>query len=181
MRKAFSAFALGEKWGSEWGDLVNAWLDLEAACDYNDDGGKLDTMHRPPEVHEFIKHGRKWWAPPAIQNVGRVGEKNSYADRWWLWWRHLQPKERLWVGGMLTTPTEMTWTPKLTTMHGRVGFMQVLASLLWWGLAEAKAGDVGRASGWEDAVEDVAFLLQRLVESGELKRYVCPKMEIGRA
>ncbi|KAJ7075468.1 hypothetical protein B0H15DRAFT_745946, partial [Mycena belliarum] len=154
MRKAHSAFALGEKWGGSWGDLVESWLDLEAACGYDDNGGKLDNTNRPPEVHMFLRGGCQWWAPQSIKKIGRVGEKGTYADDWWLWWRHLQPKERLWLGGMHTSPSEMTFG-NLVTMHGRIGLMQVVASLLWWGLAEAEAGDMGHASEWQTTVEDV--------------------------
>ncbi|KAJ7086913.1 hypothetical protein B0H15DRAFT_781762 [Mycena belliarum] len=172
MRKAFSAFALGEKWGASWGDLVEAWLDIEAACGYEDDGGQLETKNRPKEVHLFFKHGRKWYTPPAIKKLGRLGEKGTYADDWWLWWRAIQPEQRIWFGGMLTSPTDITWG-KLVSMHGRVGFLQVVASLMWWGLEEHKAAtEGGRASGWLDAVCDVVSLLRSLVQSGELKKYI---------
>ncbi|KAJ6544879.1 hypothetical protein DFH09DRAFT_1321738 [Mycena vulgaris] len=54
-------------------------------------------------------------------------------------------------------------------MHGRIGFVEFAASLLWWGLAEARGGQVGNTSGWSTAVSDVQYLLDKLLASGELK------------
>ncbi|KAJ7126720.1 hypothetical protein C8R44DRAFT_564926, partial [Mycena epipterygia] len=117
---------------------------------------------RPAEISEFMRLGRKWWQPPTLKNVGRVGEAGSFADIWWKWWKSLQPPERESFGGMLTTPTELT-LGSLTKMHGRTGFMLAVASLLWWGLVESRVGELGNKSGWSAAVIEVTWLLDRLV------------------
>ncbi|KAJ7446034.1 hypothetical protein B0H11DRAFT_2249218 [Mycena galericulata] len=167
LRRAHSAFALGEKWETDWADCVDKYLDFEAACGYQDEGPRIGGEGRPDEVAEWIRGGRKWFSPPSIKNLGRLGEKGSYANNWWLWWRSIQPPERQWFGGMLTAPTEMTFG-KMTTMYGRNGFMQVMASLLWWGLQESRGGSLGKQTGWSQAVSDVRSMLECLVSSNEL-------------
>ncbi|KAJ7821733.1 hypothetical protein B0H13DRAFT_1527994, partial [Mycena leptocephala] len=141
------------------------YLNFEAAFGYQDSGPRIDGDPKPEEISAWLKGGRKWSAPPRISNLGRLGEKGTYADIWWLWWRSLQPPERMWVGGMLTWPTEMTWG-KLTRMYGRNGFMHVMASLLWWGMAEFRSGaNASEASGWSIAVSSVEDVLGALVTS----------------
>ncbi|KAJ7430015.1 hypothetical protein B0H11DRAFT_2264458 [Mycena galericulata] len=148
MKAAFGAFAVGEKWGTTWAELVETWVDVEEAAG------------RPAEIGEFLKGGRKWYHPPTVRNVGKLGLEGSFVDRWWKWWRAIQPPEQ-----------EMTWG-NLPKMHGRTGFMLVLASLMWWGLASqggAYAGPYAEPSmEWWRAVGEVKFLLTALLKSGEI-------------
>ncbi|KAJ7633768.1 hypothetical protein DFH06DRAFT_1336855 [Mycena polygramma] len=169
LRNAHSAFLLGEKWGDDWAELVDTYLDFEAACGYQEQGPRIHGVGKPEEIAAWLKGGRKWFAPPKIARVGRVGETGSYADNWWLWWRSIQPRERLWIGGMLTWGTDMTWG-KLTTLYGRNGFMQVMASLLWWGMLEFRGGENGEKSGWSLAVSDVQMVLRALLDSNLLEK-----------
>ncbi|KAJ7503445.1 hypothetical protein B0H11DRAFT_1710992 [Mycena galericulata] len=171
MKGAFGAFAVGDNWGDGWAELVETWVKIEEAAGYENDGGKLTSDERPAEVGEFLKGGRKWFHPPTVRNVGRLGREGTFVDRWWLWWRAIQPPEREWVAGRLSRPEEMTWG-SLPKMHGRTGFMLVLASLLWWGLASQGGADAGRdaepSMEWWRAVGDVQFLLTALLKSGEI-------------
>ncbi|KAJ7701532.1 hypothetical protein B0H17DRAFT_1195312 [Mycena rosella] len=54
MCNVFGVFMLGKKWGVEWEDCMDAWLDLEAGCDYRNNGRKLGTNKCLQEVHQFI-------------------------------------------------------------------------------------------------------------------------------
>ncbi|KAJ7042208.1 hypothetical protein C8F04DRAFT_1252184 [Mycena alexandri] len=175
LRRAHSAFAMGEKWPEDWARLVNEYMDFEAAAGYPEDGPRIGGESRPSEVGEFLNGGRKWHSPPKIRNLGKLGEKGSYADNWWLWWRSLQPNEREVIEetGMMTMPREMDWG-KLTKMSGRNGFMQVMASLLWWGMDEFRDGSED-ASGWAAAVGDVEGILYGIVQSGEVQRSTLKK------
>ncbi|KAF8145913.1 hypothetical protein K438DRAFT_1781538 [Mycena galopus ATCC 62051] len=164
LRLGYTAFALGEKWGTEWAKLVKAYLDFEAACGYQDSGPRIDGESKPEEIGVWIKNGRKWAVPPKLRRLGKVGDTGSYANGWWLWWRSLQP-ERMWVMGMLTWPSDMTWG-KLPQMYGRNGFMQIMASLLWWGLEEFKKASNGTESGWDTAVVSMTAVLEVLVAEG---------------
>ncbi|KAJ7667888.1 hypothetical protein DFH06DRAFT_959103, partial [Mycena polygramma] len=120
---------------------VHTWLALERAYGFDADGGKLGNTGRPMEVTTFIREGRKWYQPPTIKKLGDVGEKGSFADGWWTWWKSLQPRERAWCEETreLSRPEQLTWGA-LPKMHGRIGFMLVLATLLWWGLSERGEG-----------------------------------------
>ncbi|KAJ7120548.1 hypothetical protein C8R43DRAFT_839723, partial [Mycena crocata] len=142
-----------------WGDLVEKFLDFEEACGYVDKGTQIGIDERPTEIWEWLRKGRRWHVPPKIKNLGRCGEAKTYVDNWWLWWRSIQPGERDWVGGMLTWPNKITWG-SLTGLCGKNGFMQIMASLLFWGIEEDRtAAD----SGWDVAVSEVQEVLAALV------------------
>ncbi|KAF8209729.1 hypothetical protein K438DRAFT_1753376 [Mycena galopus ATCC 62051] len=167
LRRAHAAFSLGKKWGADWGHLVIAYLEFEAACGYQEAGPRMDGEHRPAEVAAWMKSGRKWGALPKMRKIGSVGDKASYADDWWLWWRSVQPPERECMGGtLLTWPTKMTWG-KLPRMYGKNGFMLVIASLLWWGQEETRTGNAAATgSDWGMAVTGVTGILKHLVREG---------------
>ncbi|KAJ7602937.1 hypothetical protein DFH06DRAFT_937519, partial [Mycena polygramma] len=152
------------EWGEGWGKLVAVWLELERAKGFEADGGKLGNISQPGEVSKFIRDGRKWYQPPPVKNMGEVGEAGSFADEWWTWWS-LQPQERKWCEETktLSRPEKLTWGT-LPKMHGRIGVMLVLATLLWWGLAERGEEGHGQSSvAWTNGVEDVTYLLGALV------------------
>ncbi|KAJ7018782.1 hypothetical protein C8F04DRAFT_976719, partial [Mycena alexandri] len=165
LRRAHAAFAMGIEWGKEWSELVTRYLEFEGACGYQEDGPRIGGEKKPEEVGKWISRGRKWFSPPRIANVGAVGEMGSYAENWWVWWRSLQPVERVLIEetGMMSFPAKLSWG-KLTKLHGRNGFMQVMASLLWWGLA--MKGD-GEKTAWLEAVTDVVCILTGVIQSGE--------------
>ncbi|KAJ7016271.1 hypothetical protein C8F04DRAFT_1282007 [Mycena alexandri] len=52
-------------------------------------------------------------------------------------------------------------------MSGRNGFMQVMASLLWWGMEEFRDGSED-TSGWAAAVGDVEGILYGVLQSGQV-------------
>ncbi|KAJ7029966.1 hypothetical protein C8F04DRAFT_962259 [Mycena alexandri] len=176
LHNAHVTFAMGEKWGEEWSGVINQYLDYEAACGYQDGGSRVGGDNRPEEITLWVSRGRKWFSPPKIARLGKLGEEGSYADTWWNWWKSIQPVEREPIEdtGMLTWPMgKMTWG-KLTKMGGRNGFMQVMAGLLWWGLEEFRGGDdEDDHAGWLAAVGDVEGILHGLLLSGELV-YVHP-------
>ncbi|KAJ7022381.1 hypothetical protein C8F04DRAFT_1272725 [Mycena alexandri] len=128
LRRAHSAFAMGANWPEDWARLVNEYIDFEAAAGYPDEGPRIG--------------GRR--------KLGKLGDKGSYTDNWWMWWRSLQPAEREVVEetGMMTMPMEMAWG-KLTKMSGRNGFLQVMASLFWWGLEEFRDGHEDKSGSGE--------------------------------
>ncbi|KAJ7121213.1 hypothetical protein C8R46DRAFT_1238480 [Mycena filopes] len=165
---AHAAFAMGIKWGKEWSDLVAKYLEFEKVCGYQEEGGgRIGGENRPEEVGRWISRARQWFSPPVIGNLGKLREKGSYVDRWWLWWKSVQPSERVEIEqtGMLTLPMKMSWG-KLPKLYGNNGFMQVMASLLWWGLT--MRGEEEK-EGWLLAVADVECILHGVIESGEAK------------
>ncbi|KAJ7751631.1 hypothetical protein B0H16DRAFT_1460179 [Mycena metata] len=170
VRRAHGAFAMREKWPEDWARLVNEYLDFEAVAGYpNEEGPHIGGDGRPSEVTTFLTAGRKWHLPPKIKHLGKLGEKRLYADNWWMWWRSLQPSEREVVEetGMMTMPMEMEWG-RLTKMSGPNGFLQVMASLFWWGLEEFRDGPEDN-SGWPAAAGDVESILYGVLKSGEVQ------------
>jgi hypothetical protein len=146
MNKVWGGCAVGREWGKVWEDCVNAWLDFEAACGYDNNGGQLTNAGRPVEMTKFINGGRKWYVPPTIEAPGWQDEEGTFAAAWWSWWEAIQPEER--------------WG-NLPTMHGRTGLMLVVGCLAWWGTTE-------RGDEWEAAVAVLTQLLHDLLNSGEL-------------
>ncbi|KAJ7030298.1 hypothetical protein C8F04DRAFT_1264061 [Mycena alexandri] len=111
-RKAFSSFATRKRdFGVDWAECVDLWLKIEQASGFNNEGGKLTTDSRPKEVTEFINKGRHWIMARKISEPGSKDVEGSYAAVWWGWWAAIKAK-----GG-------------LALMHGRTGFMLVLAIL----------------------------------------------------
>ncbi|KAJ6502978.1 hypothetical protein DFH09DRAFT_1335742 [Mycena vulgaris] len=149
MRRAYTSFAMGRKWGDRWASLVKSWVDLEVAAGCEDHGGHMPADGRPQEMTEFISKGRKWYDLPKIKELGGVGVAGSYVDRWCLW------------------PTELTWE-RLPSMYGRLGFMLVLLSLQIWAQAEEEAGSLGGSATFWSAVADVHWLLETMLASGEV-------------
>ncbi|KAJ7787819.1 hypothetical protein B0H14DRAFT_2628964 [Mycena olivaceomarginata] len=80
LRNAYTAFALGEKWGGDWLMLVKAYMDFEAVCGYQDTGPRFDGKDKPAEVAAWIKSGRKWGSSPKLENLGKLGQKGSFVD-----------------------------------------------------------------------------------------------------
>ncbi|KAJ7016688.1 hypothetical protein C8F04DRAFT_1280798 [Mycena alexandri] len=132
-----------DTWATTWGPEV------EEASGFNNEGGKLTTEARPAEISEFINKGRHWIMVRKILAPGSKEEEGSYAARWWAWWAAIVAKG------------------ELHTMHGRMGFMLVVLSLLWWG-----AGDLG--GGWETAVTAVTTTLEEVLVSGKVVKSAAP-------
>jgi hypothetical protein len=54
-------------------------------------------------------------------------------------------------------------------MYGNNGILQIMGSLVWWGkVAQTLGGE--DMEEWLAAVRDVTWVLERLLESGEIKR-----------
>ncbi|KAJ7023315.1 hypothetical protein C8F04DRAFT_1193565 [Mycena alexandri] len=153
MNKAYKAFYTArDEFGGVWGDCVYAWVQLEDASGFNNEGGQLTTSERPAAVTEFMSGGRKWERLREIAYVGSKVEEGTYVAKWWAWWGQIL------AGG------------DLAKMHGRTGFMLVLGSLLWWGVKQ-------RGAEWEEAAKTVTAQLEETVGSGEIvkKARVVPK------
>ncbi|KAJ7170634.1 hypothetical protein C8R43DRAFT_875402 [Mycena crocata] len=168
LRNAHTAFLVGQRWGEEWADCVNRFLDFEAGCGYVEKGPRIGGgKDRPHEVWEWVKGGRRWHDFPVLDSkkIGGIGQVGTFVDTWWLWWRSIQPPERKWVNGGLTCPPGMKWG-RMATLCGPNGYMQVMLSLLWWGSAVAGKQNEG---DWSSAVGQVDFALGEILASGELR------------
>jgi hypothetical protein len=104
----------------------------------------------------------------AVGEIGDQKQAGSFVACWWAWWISIQPEERANFGGMLSCPTTADWS-LVIKLHGRNGLLQVMASLLWWGEAVTKTSPFDQLD-WAIAVDDVARVLEEMVQPGVIKR-----------
>ena len=117
-------------------------------------------MHRPDVVRAWLRGGRKFNAPPVINNLP------SYTKAWWAWWAQLQPDSRKESVGNRTPvhdslPSGENWAQ--TYVGGPNGMLIVVLTLMWWS---------GKLEGKTDnkelivAVNDVKWVLGAMIAVG---------------
>ncbi|KAK7050158.1 hypothetical protein R3P38DRAFT_3173224 [Favolaschia claudopus] len=167
------SFAGGRGWEDDWILCVKKFFDFEAAWGFQD-GENIPPVrtNRPVEIGGWVNRGRVWGLPPSVgMMMGRrssVGQAASlWVPRWWVWWRMMQPTEREEAeDGSLTRPEVADWST-MAKMYGKNGLVLVMASLYWWGCA-AHRFDGDDREEWLAGVRDVTWVLERLLESGEI-------------
>jgi hypothetical protein len=97
--------------------------------------------------------------------LGAEGEEKTWVNSWWKWWVSLQPPERVYAEGRLEQPNTADWED-MAQLHGKNGLMQVMAALLWWGDLVGDGEDACQHAEWVKAVDDVAWTLNELENSG---------------
>ncbi|KAK7017234.1 hypothetical protein R3P38DRAFT_3201625 [Favolaschia claudopus] len=172
------AMAEGRNWEPQWAACVRKFFDFEAAWGFVDGlggkNGQLGRTRRPIEIGGWVNRGRKWGLPPSVgMLLGRrtsVGQgAQLWVPRWWGWWSEMQPAEREKTeDGGLTRPEAADWSA-LAKMYGINGLMLVMASLCWWGSSAERFGGDDKVE-WLAAVSDVTWVLEQLLESGEIRR-----------
>ncbi|KAH7903436.1 hypothetical protein BJ138DRAFT_1020632, partial [Hygrophoropsis aurantiaca] len=146
----------------QYTSLTAKYLEFEASSQFAGSGSALSTKNRPQEVGWWI--ARKRLARPAIN-------LKTFAPGWWAWWVSLQPDWR-----QIHAPTRQKqfhcdrndgdWTT--LDQPGQNGILSVIACLKWW----ASAGDgKGATTGhWQDAVEDVLWVMDCIISSRKRAR-----------
>ncbi|KAJ7226559.1 hypothetical protein C8J57DRAFT_1093137, partial [Mycena rebaudengoi] len=143
--------------GAEYNTLLAVWTQIEKACKFESPALKLSAKGRPEQVKLWIQsaQGKQGQANPVVDNVVK------YAEVWWGWWKTLQPDwrtSRLDGCWLCELPYRRDWEP---LMHwGPNGTLSVVMSLYFWGCAVQD--DAVMREKWEDAVEDVAWILEGL-------------------
>ncbi|KAJ7024848.1 hypothetical protein C8F04DRAFT_894757, partial [Mycena alexandri] len=132
----------------EWAACVDMFFDFEAAWGYVDAGGQITTKGRPAAMEWWLGRGRNWEKTPALGVLGNSKAQGTFVSGWWDWWLGVQPEE---AGD---------WTA-LLRLHGRNGFLQLMATLLWWGETAEKEGPLDRLE-WSAGVEDVTRVLTEM-------------------
>ncbi|KAJ7754664.1 hypothetical protein DFH07DRAFT_959686 [Mycena maculata] len=165
---AHAALERGRTWGPEWAALVSDFFDFEKVWGFKDAGGKSDVKWRPLALKNWLR-GRKWDQLIGIERAGSKGESGTFSNHWWRWWNEMQPAERKIDDGPLSFPTDADWT-YLSTLHGKDGFLHVMAALLWWGdYVWTEPTSAIEQLGWSDAVADVTYVLRELQRPAVLK------------
>ncbi|KAJ7028994.1 hypothetical protein C8F04DRAFT_1265389 [Mycena alexandri] len=168
LQKVHAAFERGKVLGIEWGECVDKFFDFERAWDFDEGTFQMGKVKRPVEFGMWLQRGRKWYLPPAILVVGTRDDEESFAGRWWNWYISLQPAERVLLGTTLSRPEKADWS-NMAAMHGTNGLLQVIAALSWWGEKLLKRWDGPEWPDWIAAVEDMTWVLEELVDSGEIE------------
>ncbi|KAG1789260.1 uncharacterized protein HD556DRAFT_1447110 [Suillus plorans] len=136
--------------------LFDKLVRLEDASSFTNEKAALGCEHRPVEVHWWISRGRK--GKPTIPNLA------SFITQWWSWWLALQPEWRSCQAPTLTTCAILPHTDDGSwdrlNKPGANGMLSVVATLKWW----ADNTD-GKDSRWQEAVDDVMWVLDRLIAS----------------
>ncbi|KAJ7717952.1 hypothetical protein B0H16DRAFT_1740264 [Mycena metata] len=154
--------------GIEWGECVDKFFDFECAWGFDEGTFQMGRVKRPVEFGMWLQRGRKWYLPPTISVVGTRDDKESFAGRWWTWYTSLQPPERVMLGTTLSRPEKADWS-NMAAMHRTNGLLQVMAALSWWGEKLVKERDGPEWPDWVAAVEDMTWVLEELVDSGEIE------------
>jgi hypothetical protein len=108
--------------------------------------------------------------PPALgTDIGTRETKELWVGVWWKWWESLQPEERTTQdNNELLRPGEVNWS-EMAGRYGNNGILQVMATLVWWGEVAHKHGEA-EIEGWRAAVDDVTWVLERLLECEDVGR-----------
>lgn len=138
-----------ESLGETWAEAVSFWERFEIAQEF-EASLKLGTAHRPPIVAQWIQRARSQTYRPEIRNVDELALKFS------AWWRSLQPEWRVAGDG---PPARGSGSWDVLRRSGANGLLSVMAALFFWGSSTG-----GEGTSWTEAVEDVLYALQELVE-----------------
>ncbi|KAJ7864264.1 hypothetical protein B0H14DRAFT_2574477 [Mycena olivaceomarginata] len=169
LKAAFHAFERAKDWGEdEWEACIEALLAFERSLGFPATGQPVpqgDKTIRPEEVPTFMKRRREWDKRISLVTPpGPAGAGDSFADRWWIWWKRVQPTSRVMESGKLGDVDKATtaeWA-QLARMGGKNGMLLYVGALLWWGEAAAEA-DESQAllDDWKVALREVAQVLTK--------------------
>jgi hypothetical protein len=168
------AFEVGRSWGVDWARCVQKFFNFESAWGYAEGMWKMPMGTRPQQVTGWLNRGRKWTLPPALGGLLGRRQVTGQADELWVglfwkWWRSLQPQERVVLdNGELSRPEGADWST-MAKIYGDNGLLQVMAALVWWGEVVTKRGE-DDVEEWLVAVRDVTWVLEQLLESGEIEK-----------
>ncbi|KAJ6517554.1 hypothetical protein DFH09DRAFT_940422 [Mycena vulgaris] len=139
-------------------------MDFEAAFEYAEEGGQITAKERPKAVKEWLIRARNWGMLMQLGTLGKRGQEGTFVGQWWIWWQALQPGERVFFEGRLSEPDDADWSAMMK-LNGKNGFLQVMATLLWWGHT-ANGDDPFAQLEWLVAVEDVRWALGQMLRPG---------------
>ncbi|KAK7018520.1 hypothetical protein R3P38DRAFT_2784329 [Favolaschia claudopus] len=151
----------GAKWeagGEKWEGMVSKWWANEEAASFTGPAKGVGTKVRPKQVGAWIKRGRTGGPEPAI------GDVSAFSVGWWVWWVEINPKWRKRVEGgrrLARDTTAGDWT-ELQSQTGPNGLLNALICLRWW-----KDATRGESDDWNEALEDVSWVLDKMAHGME--------------
>lgn len=111
----------------------------------------MPLKHRPEEVKQWVKNGRRTRIKFKEVTDLRVA---LYYKKWLLWWSEINPDCRTLCGGQLTQEVIDDWSP--LALPGTNGLINVVAGLL---LYREAAGP----NDWMLSAEDVCWTFEQVL------------------
>ncbi|KAG1901800.1 uncharacterized protein F5891DRAFT_950088 [Suillus fuscotomentosus] len=129
---------------------------LEDASSFANEKAALGCEHRPIEVH--------WWISCRRKGKPTIPDLDAFMSQWWSWWLTLQPEWRKCQAPTLTAHAVLPRTDdgNWDTLNkpGTNSMLSIVATLKWW--ADGANGKEHEESCWEDAADDVTWVLDQL-------------------
>ncbi|KAJ6528204.1 hypothetical protein B0H19DRAFT_1274998 [Mycena capillaripes] len=174
LRRAHAAFESGRGWGADWGKCVGKFFDFESQWGFTEGTAGTANKYRPRQVAGWLSRMRKWHLPPSLGEKLGTQQEDGWVAEWWGWWKSMQPEQRVLDSNELSRPEEADWG-KVASLHGNNGLLLVMATLCWWGErvhGRRTGGKIDEPSRmeWAAAVRDVSWVLEQILESGEIGR-----------
>ncbi|KAF7337192.1 hypothetical protein MSAN_02271400 [Mycena sanguinolenta] len=134
--------------GEEWAALVGLWYKLEEQSGFISPNKPHPTALRLKEVGVWVKNARK--GTPSVST-------NTFPKEWTNWWTAINPGWRRVEGQLVRQENEGDFA--VLRCPGPNGFLSVLTCLKWWRVTLET-----ESSEWREAVADVCWVLERMVE-----------------
>ncbi|CAK5277261.1 unnamed protein product [Mycena citricolor] len=151
--------------GVNFDSVIAAWTRVEEASRYAASDAGLATEHRPAAVTTWIRGKRN--------KIPRLPNIDAYAMQWDRWWSSLQPEWRVkdTVAGAGWSRVTYggdgrEWGPLY--IWGPNGTQSLLGALYMWGIQLRETGTASQRASWEEAVQDVGWMLEGLATYYEL-------------
>ncbi|KDQ31341.1 hypothetical protein PLEOSDRAFT_1102316 [Pleurotus ostreatus PC15] len=145
-------------YGDQWFVLVNLWKGQEERYGYLSNGPEMSKLHRPPQVGTWVKSAR------FFHRIPNIPDPIEFAEQWWAWWRAANPSWRV-SDDSDALLKEGGGTLDGVAPPGPNGIVGAITALWWW---RAVTPDSSIAiNDWQEAVDDVSWVLGRLAEDDE--------------
>ncbi|KAJ7041691.1 hypothetical protein C8F04DRAFT_946802 [Mycena alexandri] len=153
--------------GCHYASVVAALIRLETAAKYghNDDSrlpaAQRGNTARPKVLAAWIRGGRG--TKSKLQPV--VASLATFVPEWDGWWDSMQPewRERNRQGRWrIDLPYQKEWDWGVMQAYGINGILSVVAGIYFWGVAVLAQHDEDQTARWDNAVQDVVWVLEGL-------------------
>jgi hypothetical protein len=142
------------------------WAALERAYGFVSSAAGLSATGQPEEVKWWIGRARPLRVPDSLSNPVKF---SIFKNTFWSWWISLQPSWQKGLSGVLSWEVKGDWGQLVSP--GCNGILTVIACLNWWhhksqqhsSEGEDLSEDVDKAPSWEDAIQDVCWVISELL------------------
>ncbi|KAF9489946.1 hypothetical protein BDN71DRAFT_1400707 [Pleurotus eryngii] len=147
-------------YGDQWFMLVNLWKGQEERYGYlsNVRPHPVPILHRPPQVGTWVKSARFFHCIPNIP------DPMEFAEQWWAWWCAANPSWRV-LDGSDALLKEGGGTLDGVAPPRPNGIVGAITALWWWQAVTPNSSIA--INNWEEAVDDVSWVLKQLAEEDE--------------